>query len=424
MAVSPTKRDPDGKLRVRRTRIFNANRQSIKPLVINRGGGGSSKSHSIMQLMLSILLTEKNKKILILRKTYPSLRTSVFVLLREIIWQWGIGSRLREVKQDGNIHCDATGSFIHFGSLDDPNKLRSSEWNYIWLEEATEFTLNDFEVLWLRLRAPSSDGRPNQFFFSFNPIDEFHWIKQEIIDKVDPTDPSKKAWEYDEIVSTYKDNPFLPPFAVEQLERTALHNANLYRVMALGEWGILENLIFTNWALDDDLPPNQTCEAKIYGLDFGYNHPTALIRADVKDKENVWVKELLYASSLTNSDLIRELNNLIPPEHKSRPIYADCAEPARIAEIKKAGFNIWPADKGPSSLTDSIDFVKRFNLHITKGSNNLVKELRAYSWKLDKDTGRPVDTPVNFMDDAIAGVRYALWTHFGKKKDYKILMDY
>jgi phage terminase large subunit len=375
------------------TRVFYRNRAARAQIIINRGGRGSSKSYSIAQLLLIKFLTEKEKKILILRKTLPSLRISTWLLWMDLIDRYGVGPYIGEHR--ALLNYTYGRNLLHFGSLDDPEKIKSTDWNYIWIEEANEFAYEDFIILKLRLSAPSLDGKRNQIFVSFNPVDEFSWIKEKVVDGKE---------EKEEIVSTYKDNPFLHPDTVQMLEQLREQDRNYHRIYALGQWGRLEDLVYSNYDFVYDLPSSDDHLETIYGLDFGFNAPTALIRIMLKDGE-AWEKEMLYQSGLTNAELIEKLKELVP--NRSDYIFADSEEPQRIEEIHGAGFNIYPAQK---SVKDGIDHVKRHKCHITHDSENLKKEKLSYAWKKDKN-GHVLDEPIKFRNHAMDAERYALFTY-------------
>ncbi len=177
------------------TKIFQRNLESRAEIVINRGGTRSSKSYSILQLIIFKALSEKKKRFLFLRKTFPALRLSSLPDFRGIIADLGLYPYIKEEKQEHNFWVN--GNLIHFDSLDDPQKKKSSKWNYIIFEEFTDFFLTDFLTMRLYLSADPGDGM-NQIFCPFNPIDENHWIKTELIDK--------KNFDVEEIVSTWRDN--------------------------------------------------------------------------------------------------------------------------------------------------------------------------------------------------------------------------
>jgi len=362
---------------------------------VNRGGAGSGKSHAVAQVILDDFFNGIEKKILILRKSLPALRQSTLILMNQLINDLGVRNHIIEEKVHLNWYYE--GNLIHFGSLDDPEKLKSSEWNKIWMEEATEFTFDDFKIAKLRVRAPSKDGRPNNITLSFNPIDEFHWIKEKLLN-----DPTQDCVE---IVSTYLDNPFLPAQYIEQLESLREQDPVFWQIYAKGQWGKLENLIYKNWDIIDWEPPVSLVESVLYGLDFGYNDPSVLVRVMRKGKD-IYERQLLYQSKLTNADLIERMHRLIPQEEKRFMIYADAAEPDRIMEIRRAGFRIKEASK---NILDGIDQVKRYNVHIHADSTDIIKEKRAYSWRKDRN-GNILDVPVDFLNHAMDAERYAIYS--------------
>ncbi|MCI4625047.1 MAG: PBSX family phage terminase large subunit [Candidatus Magnetoovum sp. WYHC-5] len=367
--------------------------QAVSQIVINRGGAGSGKSYAIANLLLFKFCTEKNKKILVCRKYLPSLRISILPLFLDIIetvYGWG-GIEYEKVF----LNLKYKDNLIHFGSVDDAEKYKSTEWNYIFFEEATEFTYKDFQTVRLRLRA-KTDSERNQIYMALNPVDEFHWIKEKLIDS--------GAEDITEIHSTYRDNLFLNDDYKNTLENLANQDLNYYRIYALGQWGRLDHTIYSNWAVGDMPAKGEV----FYGLDFGFNAPTAMVKIILYDGV-LYEEEVLYKTGLTNRDLIDKLKTII--KLKNAPIYADEAEPARIEEIYRAGFNIHPSEK---SVKDGIDFVKRYRVVIAKNSSNLVKEKRSYSYKTDKN-GKVIDEPVKYMDHLMDAERYAVYTHLGKK---------
>jgi len=355
-----------------------------KEVLISYGGAGSGKSFSTAQNIILRALEESNKRILITRKTLPALRVSCLQLIKDLLNEYEIPYELNKSELEMRIGSNQ----ILFKSLDNPEKIKSAEFNYIWAEEATELTHQDY--LQLRLRLRRKNELKNQLIMTLNPIDQFHWIRTQVLDA-----PGE---EIASLQSNYKMNPFLSKEYIEQLEGLAEIDENYYRIYALGEWGVLQNLIYSNWDVVDKTP--ETYDEIVYGLDFGYINPTCLVEVRIKENE-VWARELVYQSHLTNSDLIELMKSKVD---KRKAIYADSAEPQRIEEIYQAGFNIYPAEK---SVKFGIDKVKQYKLHILEDSINLIKEIRSYKWKEDKE-GRILEEPVKFNDHAMDAMRYAL----------------
>ncbi len=346
------------------------------------GGAGSGKSYSTAIWLLEKALKERNKRFLITRKTLPSLKVSCLQLFRELLSKYNLSYEFNKSELEMVINTNQ----ILFKSLDNADKIKSAEFNYIWAEEATELTHQDY--LQLRLRLRRKNDLNNQIITTFNPIDQFHWLKTKVLDR-------EKVSSFQ---SNYKMNPFLSREYIEQLEGLAEVDENYYRIYALGEWGVLKNLIYSNWDTVTVLPEDY--DEIIYGLDFGYINPTVLVEIRLKENE-AWVQELIYQSRLTNSDLIELLKMKVD---KNAQIYADSSEPQRIDEIYKAGFNIYPANK---DIKFGINKVKEYKLHILEDSTNTIKEIRSYKWREDKE-GRILEEPVKFNDHAMDAMRYAL----------------
>jgi phage terminase large subunit len=402
---------PD-KTRLVKTKVFDKNILSGAKTVINRGSAGSSKSFSILQVVLTLMAKYRNLKILIVRKSLPSLRISTLLDFKEMISDMGLTPLFFEEKVNLNFYFN--GNFLHFGSVDDPEKMKSTNWNYIFMEETNEFTYQEFQLVRLRLRSPLQGNSMNKLFMAFNPIDEYHWIKEKLID-VEKHDVGR----IDEIHSTYKDNPCLEKDYIKMLEDLINQDANYHRIYAEGKWGKLTNLIYSNWDVVNVIPEGGQV---LYGLDFGFNNPTALTKITVppydgRIPKEIYEEEMIYHRGMTNSDLIDKLQELkISNEH---PIYADPSEPSKITEIRRAGYLIKSAD---NSVKDGIDFMKRIRVHILKTSTHLQKEKKAYTYKTDR-RGNAIDEPVKFMDHGQDSERYPVYTHFkaGREPSIRII---
>jgi phage terminase large subunit len=371
-------------LRTKVTPIFAQTLEAKARTVVNVGGAGSSKSYSIAQLLIAKLVNERSKKIGICRKTFPALRMTAMALVLQLLRDYGI-YEIEKHNKSANTY-EYNTNVIQFFSLDEPLKIKSADFNYIWMEEANEFTYEDFTALKLCLRNPTTEER-NQIFLSLNPIDEGNWIPQRLL----------KEDGVQLIHSTYKDNPFLSRDYIQTIQNLINEDENYYRVYALGEWGKLENLVYRNYKIVDMMP--QEWQAMAYGLDFGYVNPSALVRVCLVQRE-VYIEEIFYKPGLTNSDIIERLSHV-----ERGDIYADPTQLQMIEEIKRAGHNIYPANK---DVKLGIDLCKRQVLNITKSSANLIKEIGGYQHKKDKD-GRVLEDPVKFNDHALDAMRYCVF---------------
>lgn len=287
---------------------------------------------------------------------------------------------------------------VYFTGLDDPEKIKSSEFNFIWVEESSEVEKLAFLQLNLRLRKKNPARKQNQIFLTFNPVNQFHWLITDLVQGK----PNPRAVIHH---STYLDNPFLDSEYVEELLRLEEQDPNYFRIYTLGLPGVLQNAIYKNYIIES--APKQAGfilqTADGLGLDFGFNNQTALVAVRYYEGR-LYLKELLYVKGYTNTDLIKWMERNLP--NKSIPIYADPAEPARIEEIAQAGFNIWEARK---EVVPGIDFLKAQQLVLDPDSPNLIDEFRNYAWREDKE-GRILDEPVKFRDHICDAARYCIYT--------------
>lgn len=379
-------------LKIKVSKVFSQTMKAKNKIVLNIGGARSGKSYAMAQLLIMRALNYSGLNIGIARKTMPALKMTARRLVLDLLKQYGLYQTKFFNKTENYYQLNK--SRLQFFSLDDPEKIKSTEFNFLWLEEATDFTYQDYLVLLTRLSAPIPQDLKNQIFLTLNPTDINCWIAKYLLNQKDVC----------VIKSTYKDNKFLSKDYIETLLSLKNYNKQAYKVFALGEWGSSETLIYTNWQMPEQAPSSY--DEVFWGLDFGFNNPTALVKIFVKD-QIYFVEEKLYKTHLTNTLLIEELKILIPQNERSQIIYADSAEPDRIAEISAAGFNIKPALK---SVLDGIMFVKSCTLNIIKESPNLTKEIQSYSWKTTLN-GQLTEDPIKYNDHALDALRYALYTH-------------
>lgn len=359
--------------------------------VLDYGGRGSGKSVAAAQATIETALKRKGR-LLAVRKVARTLRLSVFPLLVSQLKAFGLASAAKINKTDMSITLP-NGAEIDCIGADDPEKIKSvTDAYFAWIEEADSLTESDFDAIDFSLRA--GDDR---LILTFNPPPAVpgvpHWIKARFIDRAD-----KQATV---IKSTWRDNPFLPKTYVARLEDLQDTNPELYRMWALGEFVGLSGAIFENWDIVDEIPDD--AERIGYGLDFGFSVDPAALVESYRYNGEYYHREAIYQTGLTNSDLIALMREIgIKGE-----IIADSAEPKSIEEIRRAGFDIRPAIKGPDSVRKGIDYMRGFRHNIERGSANLIKEFGAYCWQTAKD-GSPTPKPVDAFNHAIDAIRYRI----------------
>lgn len=356
-------------------------------IIVNEGGSRSTKTYSIIQLLDTLAVSEKSNEIYtIARKELSTLRVTAMRDFFDILIEQNVYNTKDHNKSENTYQLQRT--LIEFVGLDSPTKKRGAKRKHLFVNEANELTLEDWRQLIMRTTG--------KIFIDYNPSEEFSFIYDNILTREDAV----------LINSTYKDNPFLEQTLKDEIERFQFEDENYWRVYGLGQRGISIVKIYSNWDIvnteEEWNEKTSRCNELNYGLDFGFNHPTALI--EIHENENdIYLKEIIYRSGLLNKDIIMLMNAGI--QNKNKFIYADSANPDKIKEISQAGFNIHEADK---SVKDGIDACKRKKFHVHKDSAGLIKEFKSYSWKTDRQ-GNILDEPVKANDDAMDAVRYGIY---------------
>ncbi len=367
------------------------------------GGSSAGKSVFISQRCVIDLL-DNDRNYLVIRNTANTLRTSVFNEIRRVILSFGLVKLFKINKTKMTITC-ITGYQILFRGLDDPQKLKSiipekGVITDILVEEATETKRDDIKQLYKRLRGKSKVLK--RLTLCFNPIFRTHWIFKEYFKNWIEGETEYHDDKLSILKTTYKDNlRFLEQDDVDELEN---EQDEYYRqVYTLGEWGILGDLIFTNWKIEDLSKIKNTFGTYYNGLDFGYsNDPTAAGRQAIKGKKLYILEEIIYELGLTNNLIANKLKPAINKE------YIRCDnEPKSIAELRGYGIEALAAKKGPGSVNFGIQYMRQFEIIIDRKCQNAINEIQIYQWTKNKDgiaINEPVDRNNHFMDQ----IRYAL----------------
>ena len=350
---------------------------------VHQGGTRSGKTYSILTALIELCHKNSGLVVTICRKTFPALRATAMRDFFEILNREDIYNPDLHNKSDATYQL--WGNMVEFISIDQPQKVRGRKRDVLFINEANEINLEDWRQLLLRTTG--------KVLIDYNPSDEFHWIYDEVI-------PREDAAFFQ---TTYKDNPFLPESVVLEIERFKEADENFWRVYGLGERGASQATVFTHWKEIDQIP--NEFKPLNYGLDFGYtNDPTAIVQT-FTDGHGFAVDELCYATRLTNSDISKVLRD--SGVSRSDVIICDSAEPKSIDEIHAHGFNTHGARKGKDSVKNGIQFLHSRPLLVTARSVNVIKELRNYKWKEDKN-GKQLNEPVDSFNHAIDAMRYAI----------------
>jgi phage terminase large subunit len=363
-----------------------------------QGGTSAGKTYSVIPILINIAATEPLTEISVTAESIPHLKRGAMKDFIKIMQSTGRWFHNRWNGTDFK-YTFANGSVIEFFSTDSDSKLRGARRDYLYMNEANNQSFNAYNEMVARTK--------KGVYLDWNPTNEF-WFHEHLINDSD----------VDFIILTYLDNEACPESAInfinkaKEKAKVSTYWDNWYKVYGLGLVGSLQGTIF-EFNQVDDIP--EQAEFITYALDWGFtNDPTALISV-YRFNGEVYVKELLYSTGLTNSDIIARMQLLNVDKRKH--MVADSAEPKSIEDIFRGGYNIHPAQKGKDSINSSIDILKQYKLNITKDSVNLIKEMRSYVWEQDRE-GKYLNTPIDFNNHAIDALRYAALNKLKRGDEY------
>lgn len=387
--------------------VFKEVNRSKLRYIAMKGSAGSGKSIDTAQNYILRLMSDPGRNLVALRKSDITNRDSTFAELTGAIYRmfgdkadayWKIN------KSPLQLTCRHNGNMIIFRGMNDDRqreKLKSITFQRgkltdVWLEEATEFTQEDVEIIDDRLRGELPDGQFYQIKMTFNPVSKSHWLKRVFFDVKD----SNVLTHH----STYLDNRFIDAAYRARMERRRLVDPDGYKIYGLGEWGETGGLILHNYIVEEfDTSPTRF-DYMVNAQDFGFNHANCIGEVGFKDGELYLCKEL-YLFEKDTDEIIQLADGKF---QKNITMYCDSAEPDRIRMWRKAGYKAVPVKKEPNSVKAQIDHLKQHKIHIHPSCVNTIKEIQQWKWKKDERTNTYTDEPVNFFDDAMAMLRYSI----------------
>ena len=392
-------------MQARFNKIFKKANEAKHRYKVMLGSAGSGKSVNVAQDYIIKLSDPKYAGccLLVVRGTEVSHHNSTFAELTAAIKRLRLENIWESKMQPLSLRCKITGNVVLFRGCNDQRaveRLKSvsvpgGKITWVWIEESTELKHTDFEAIDDRLRGELPRGHYYQICLTFNPINSGHWIKSRLWDFESPDIFKHK--------STYLDNKFIDEGYKRRMERRKEIDPEGYRVYALGEWGEVGGLIFTNVKFGDYA--RIEFEQYTMGTDWGFNHPHATLLIGWKDGNPYALREVI-AQEKTTAEIIQLCDRAELP--KDILMTCDSAEPDRIKDFKKAGYRAYPVRKEKNSVSNQITWLKNRTIYIDGRCTHLAKEIQGYKWRKSPTTGEYLEEPVNINDDAIAALRYGI----------------
>jgi phage terminase large subunit len=366
---------------IRTNVVFEYLQNSESKITALQGGSRSGKTYNVLiWIIFSYCHNNTGKVISICRKTLPSLKASVLRDFLEILRNNDLYSEIYHNKTSNEYWLN--GNLIEFFSLDMGSRVRGRKRDMLFVNEANEIDYESWNQLLFR-----TDG---SIIIDYNPHDQFHWIYDKVLVRPDCSLH----------ISTFMDNPFISDNLREEIQRLKETDPDYWRVYGLGLRGRNRSLVF-KFEIVDEIP--STARFLAFGLDFGFASDSSSLCATYIEGDNMYCKEMLYETGLTNQDLVRKFEQL--GLDKRDEIFADSSEPKSIEEIYRMGWNI--KGKKKFEINYGIDLIRRYKLHITKESTNGIKELESYKYIEDKN-GNPTNKPLDKNNHFADSLRYSV----------------
>lgn len=381
-----------------------------------KGSRASKKSKTTALWYIYHMMKYPEANLLVVRKTFRTLKDSCFTDLKWAVHRWGVDHLWNFTLSPLEATYIPTGQKIYFRGLDDPLKVTSIAVDkgclcWMWLEEAYEImSESDFDMLDESIRGSTPEGLFKQITITLNPWNEHHWIKKRFFDSCDPDTLA--------LTTNYLCNEWLDKSDLAVFERMKTNNPRRYQVAGLGNWGIVEGLIYENWKEEAYtlITRKEAQEGRkgvirdnlktVCGLDFGYtNDPTAFVIALFdKDNSRLYIYDEFYEKGLSNKAIAERIKEL---GYRKERITADSAEPKSIDELKTYGLNVKGAVKGKDSIVHGIQWIQDLEIIIHPRCVNFLTEISNYTWDTDR-FGKKLNVPIDDFNHLMDALRYAV----------------
>lgn len=379
-----------------------------------KGSRASKKSKTTALWFITNMMKYPEANALVVRKVFRTLKDSCFTDLKWAIHRLGVDDFWDVKESPLEMTYKPTGQKILFRGLDDPLKVTSItvEHGYLcwmWIEEAYEISNeDDFNMLDESIRGaiPESSGLFKQITLTFNPWNEHHWLKKRFFDHPDD--------ETLAMTTNYLMNEWLDAADRKVFETMRTKNPRRYKVAGLGDWGIVDGLVYENWeeklfSIDEVRAVKGVNSA--FGLDFGYtNDPSALWCGFIDEaSKTIWVFDEMYKKGMSNEAIAAEIQRMGYIKEK---ITADSAEPKSIDRLRTLGVDhIQKAQKGKDSIMNGIDYIQDFHIIVHPRCVNFLTEIGNYTWDTDSKTGKKINKPIDDFNHLMDAMRYGLEDH-------------
>ena len=372
-----------------------------------KGGRGSKKSTTTALWIIYNMMKYPLANTLVIRRVFNTHKDSTYTQLKWASNVLKVSHLWKFSKSPLEATYLPTGQKILFRGLDDPMSITSitvehGHLCWCWFEEAFQvMNEDDFNKVDMSIRGELPKGYFKQIMISFNPWSEKHWLKKRFFDVVDD--------DILAITTNYTCNEFLGEDDKKLFEKMKLNNPRRFSIEGLGNWGIADGLVYSNFEeleFDIDEIKKRKNIKSAFGLDFGYtNDPTAFICSLVDlDSNEIFIFDEHYQKAMSNKDI----TNMIKYKGYSKEkIIGDSSEPKSIDDIRRQGiYRIKGAKKGKDSILNGIQFIQDFKIYVHPKCENTLIELSNYVW--DTKEGNVINKPIDDYNHLMDALRYSM----------------
>jgi phage terminase large subunit len=374
-----------------------------------KGSRASKKSKTTALNFITRIMEYPESNLLVVRKTFRTIKDSCFAELKWAIHRLQVDAWWDIKESPLEMTYKPTGQKIYFRGLDDPLKVTSITVDigylcWLWIEEAYEISSeDDFNTLDESIRGKVPEGLFKQATLTFNPWNEHHWIKKKFFDVEDE--------DILAMTTNYLCNEWLDEKDHKKFQIMKERNPRRYKVAGLGDWGIVDGLVFENW-IEKEFDINKIREQQgiksAFGLDFGYTNDPSTLFCGLVDEKNkiIYVFDEMYKEGMSNEKIASKITAMGYAKEKIR---ADSAEPKSIDRLRDLGLShIRKARKGKDSITNGIDYISDYKIIIHPRCVNFITEISNYTWDKDKKTGKKLNVPIDDFNHLMDAMRYAM----------------
>lgn len=354
--------------------------------------------------MVGCAVAENDRYIAYVAPTYRQARDIAWEMLKKRVKP--IAAKINESRLEIEVNTQKGGtSKISLRGWESIEGLRGQKFHFMVLDEVA--MMRNFWIGWQEVLRPALTDTMGSVLFISTPKGYNHFY-----DLFSEEDENYESFRF----TTY-DNPFIP---VEEIDaaKAELPEDRFYQEY-MADFRKMEGLVYKEFDrmhhVTNEMP--RTYVRRIVGIDWGYTNPYAFLLIGIDRDNHYWIITERYETQKTTEDIIQVMQT-IKKDDDFNDVYPDPAEPDRIAQLRKAGFNCKEVSKDKVKGIDTVrSLLKDGRIHVHSSCKNLIAEFETYHYPDKKPNKNESEEPVKEGDHALDALRYALYNLPKPKKE-------